>query len=132
MGPALIGAGLFLLLHVFFALTWDRLFQPARLEVPWFLGSPASLVVTQVATGVVAAVLAIRRSSWRERLRDAALTLAGVMAAAAALFFAVGPARLMVGPPHLWPVVLVSVLLLLTPAILAGTLLGGFLWRFQK
>ncbi len=132
LGPAELGALAFLLLQGFFALAWERLFQPASLETPWFLGSRAAIVVTQVALGVLALSLAARASSWPKRFADGALMIAGVMAAIVALFFLIGPAKLMTGPTDLWPVVLVSAFLLLAPAVLAGTLLGGYLKSLQK
>ncbi len=132
LGPTGLGIVCFLVLQAFFVLTWERLFQPATLETPWFLGSKASIVVTQLALGLVALILALRARSWRQRFTEAGLMTAGVMAAAIAVFFLLGPARLMVGPPELWPVALVSALLLLAPAILAGTLLGGYLARMTK
>lgn len=126
--PAGLGAGVFLACHGFFALTWDRLFESSVLETAWFLGSKTSIVTTQAALGVAALALAARAPSWRRRLEGFGLMTAGVMVAVAGLFFAIGPGRLMVGPTDLWPVVLVSALLLLAPAILAGTLLGGY-WQ---
>ena len=51
----------------------------------------------------------------------------GAMTALAGLFFLIGPERLMVGPTSLWPVVLASAFWLLFPAIVGGTLLGGYL-----
>ena len=122
-----MGAGVFLALHVFFALTWDSLFQPATLRTPWFLGSKAAILVTQVAMGLVALGFAWSAADWRIRLTELSLTIVGAMAAAATLFFVLGPANLMVGPTHLWPVALASAVLLVGPAILAGTLLGGTL-----
>lgn len=127
LGPAGLGVVAFLALQGLFALTWERLFQPATLETPWFLGSRAAIVVTQATLGLLALGLALRASSWRERFVDFALTTAGVMGAMTALFFLLGPEKLMVGATDLWPVVLTSALLLLGPAILAGTLLGGYL-----
>lgn len=132
LGPAGLGVVCFLVLQAFFALTWERLFQPATLETPWFLGSKASIVVTQLAVALVALILALRARSWRQRFTEAGLMAAGVMAAAIAVFFLLGPAKLMVGPPELWPVALVSALLLLGPAVLAGALLGGYLAGLQK
>ncbi len=126
IGAAGIGAVLFLLLHVFFALTWERLFPGATLETPWFLGSSRSIVATQVTLGLAAAIGGLRQPAWRERFRNAGLLTFGALAAAAVVFFALGPARLMVGPTDLWPVVLTSAFLLLAPAALAGTLLGGY------
>ena len=131
-GPAGLGVVALLVLQLFFALTWGSLFREAELETPWFLGSKASIVVTQVTLAGLVSFLALRGSSWRERFADAGLMIAGVMAAVAALFFAIGPARLMVGPTDLWPVVLASAFLLLAPAIVAGTLLGGYLRDLRK
>ncbi len=131
--PFLAGVAAFLACHGLLALAWERFLQPeAALETPWFLASKTGIVATQVALGLVALILALRAASWRNRFNEAGLMAAGVMAAVTALFFVLGPARLLVGPPELWPVALVSALLLLAPAILAGTLLGGYLARTTK
>lgn len=132
LGAAGLGVVAFLALQGFFALTWDRLFQPAMIETPWFMGSKPAIVATQAVLALLAFALALRASSWRERFADLGLMTAGVMAAVTALFVLIGPEALMVGPVRLWPVVLASALLLLAPAILAGTLLGGYLSQFVK
>ncbi len=130
LGPSGLGALVFMGLHLFFALTWGSLFQSSTLEAPWFLGSRASIVVTQAAVGVLALGFAARARGWRERFAAAGLITAGVMTALVAVFFALGPENVMVGPVRLWPVALASAFLLLAPAILAGTLLGGYLHAY--
>lgn len=132
LSPHLMGVIAFLLLQGLFALTWESLFQPATLETPWFLGSRKAILVTQVVLGALALIQALRGSRWRQRFVDAVLMAAGVMAAVVALFFLLGPDRLMIGPTDLWPVVLTSAFLLLAPAILAGAFLGGYLRDRKK
>ncbi|MDH3744016.1 MAG: hypothetical protein OES47_02810 [Acidobacteriota bacterium] len=125
---AVLGAASFLALHLVFSFTWELWFTPAALEAPWFLGSKPSIVVTQVGLGLVALVVTVRKAaSWRRRLVQALALVSGVMMAVSCVFFAIGANRLMLGPPRLWPWVLLSAFLLLGPAILAGTLLGGIL-----
>jgi uncharacterized membrane protein len=127
-----LGAGGFAVLQLFLNLSWELWFQPSTLETPWFLGSPRAIVVTQVALGALGLARALRRgSTWRIRIVEAGWTTVGVMVALTTAFFWIGPERLMVGPTRLWPVVLSSSFLLLAPAILAGTLLGGHLSRMR-
>lgn len=128
LGIAGLGAAVFFFVHGVLELGWQRLFQPAALERAWFMASKSALVTTQVALGTVAMLTALRSPGrWRAWLRDSALLAVGALGAVVALFVAIGPSELMVGPVRLWPVSLAAALLLLGPAVLAGTLLGGFL-----
>lgn len=123
---ALSGAGSFLVLHLFLVLTWSELFTPAQLDRAWFLGSRRSVFAAQLLLGLVAVLVGHRGPArWRDRFVNGGWLLGGAMAAVTGLFFAIGPAELMLGPARLWPVVLLSALFLLGPAVLAGLLLGG-------
>ncbi len=119
----------FVCVHLVLSSSWGLL-GPSALDRPWFLGSRKALATTQLALGLVAAVVAFRRPPlWREWLGSAAYLAFGAVAAMAGLFFAIGPAELMLGPTRLWPLSLAAAAFLLAPAVLAGSLLGGFLKR---
>ncbi len=124
--PLALGAAAFMLLHLGLHLTWDRWFEPARIEVPWLLASRRSVLASQLYVGLMAGLLGVLQpGSWTHRLGDGALLAAGFVGALAVAFFLLGPERLMEGPPELWPVVLGSAVVLFGGPIAAATLLAG-------
>ncbi len=126
MAPAIVGGLSFFMLHAVFVATWQTWFTGSALEQPWFLGSRRSIVVSQIALfGVALAVGLMGSGSWLQRFRVGGVFLGGVLGSMACLLFILGPEKLMEGPTRLWPMVLISGLLLVGPAVLVGTWLAG-------
>lgn len=128
---AALGAAVFALLHLVFTLGWDRWFQPAELEVAWFLGARRSLVTTQATLAVVALLLGLLRpgGGWGQRLLGGACLAAGASVVMVATFAVIGAQRLLLGAPRLWPVALIAGAVVLALPVLAGTLASGLLRR---
>jgi hypothetical protein len=98
--PLLIaGAALFLLLHLFFVLTWERWFAWMKVDQAWWMNSGRSMVVTAVAVFAAALVLGLRRRA--SLLAGGAWMLLGLTGAMVGVL-------MFVGPGNIWPIVLVA------------------------
>ena len=114
-----VGFGTFVLLHVFFALTWNSLFKWHSVDVPWFLNSGASIVLTLTVLFVVSLIAGLCvHVSRRTRLLAGLGMWGGANIAMIVVLFVLGPG-------NMWPIVIVMASLLMTPAVALGTALAS-------
>jgi len=116
-----VGFGTFLLLHVFFALTWNSLFKWGSVDRPWFLNSGAATRLTLTVLFVVSLIAGLCvRVPQRTRLL-AGLGMCGGATAAMVIWLFV------IGPGTIWPIVTVIGSLLVTPAVALGIALASLI-----
>ncbi len=117
-----VGFGTFVLLHVFFALTWNSLFTTrGGAPTPWFLNSGATIVLTLTVLFVVSLIggLCVRVPQ-RTRLLAGLGMCGGTNAAMVVVLFVVGPG-------NIWPMVIVMGSLLITPAVILGIAIASLI-----
>jgi hypothetical protein len=112
--PAAVGLGVFAGLHVFFVMTWDRLFAWGAVHQAWWLNSEKSVDVTLVTLFFAAlAVLSFSGTTWRGAVAMVAMWV-GVLVAMPIMLATVS------GEHNLWPIVLFMGGVLTGGAILLG------------
>ena len=116
-----LGSGTIVLLHVFFALTWNSLFKWVGVGWPWFLNSGATVVLTLTVLFVVALIAGLCvRVPQRTRLLAGLGMCGGANAAMVVVLFVVGPG-------NIWPMVIVMGSLLITPAVILGIAIASLI-----
>ena len=116
-----VGFGTFVLLQVFFALTWNSLFKWGGVDRPWFLNSGATIVLTLTVLFVVSLIAGLCvRVPQRTRLLAGLGMCGGANATMVVWLFVIGPG-------NIWPIVIVMGSLIITPAVILGIAIASLI-----